>query len=161
MIYTAPALTSADNAVMDLIAQQRERLRTFTLHNPKRWFGSLRRTTFARAVQGSNSIEGYNASMDDAMAVVDDEAPLDERTETWHSIKGYRDALTYVMQASQDNYFEFGKQFLKSLHFMMVGFDMSKHPGQWRQGPVFVVNTRSGDTVYEAPDADQVDELAQ
>ncbi len=161
MIYQPPPLTGADDSVMDLIARQRDRLRSFTQHNPKRWFGSLRRTTFARAVQGSNSIEGYNASIDDAVAVVDDEAPLDERTETWHAIKGYRDALTYVMQACQDEYFEFGKQFLKSMHFMMLSFDMSKRPGQWRQGPIFIVDTRSGETVYEAPDVELVDGLCQ
>jgi Fic family protein len=161
MIYTTPELSAADRAVLDLIAKQRDRLRAYTHHNPRRWLGSLRRTTFARAIQGSNSIEGYHASMDEAIAAIDGEPPLDERTETWFAIKGYRDALTYIMQAAQDSYFEFGKQFLKSLHFMMVGFDMQKHPGQWRPGGIFVVNARSGETVYEGPDADLVDSLVQ
>ncbi len=161
MIFTIPPLTDADHGVLDLIGRQRERLRGFTIHNPRRWFGSLRRTTFARAIQGSNSIEGYNASMDDAVAAVDAEAPMDERTEIWQSIRGYRDALTYIMQASQDQYFDFGKQFLKSLQFMMVGFDMSKRPGQWREGPIFVINTGSGETVYEGPDAELIDDLVQ
>jgi Fic family protein len=161
MISATPNLTELDEAVLDLISKQRDRLRSFTQYNAKRWFGSLRRTTFARAIRGSNSIEGYNTSIDDAVAVVDDEAPPDERTETWNAIKGYRDAMTYIMQASQDIYFEFGKQFLKSLHFMMIGFDLSKQPGQWRQASVFVVNSKSGETVYEAPDVELIDGLVQ
>jgi Fic family protein len=65
------------------------------------------------------------------------------------------------MQAANDNYFEFSKQFLKSLHFMMTGFDLNSYPGQWRPGAVFVVNKQSGDTVYTAPDAELVDTLIQ
>lgn len=160
MIYRPPQLQETDRAILDVIAEQRDRLRIYTQSSPKRWLGSLRRSTFARAIQGSNSIEGYHATIDDVIAVVADEPPLDERTETWLAIQGYRNALTYISQASQDRCFEFGKQFLKSLHFMMIGFDLSKHPGQWRPGPIWVVNERSGGTVYEGPAADLVNDLA-
>jgi Fic family protein len=161
VIFREPPLTQEDRDVLALIAKQRERLRVFTLNNPRRWLGSLRRSTFARAIQGSNSIEGYNASIDEAIAAVDDEPPMDERTETWFAIKGYRDAMTYILQASKDPFFELSKQFLKSLHFMMVGFDMTKYPGQWRPGGIFVVNAKSGQTVYEGPPAELIDDLVR
>lgn len=161
MIYTPPPLQDLDHAVLSLISQQKERLRTHTQHSPRRWTGSLRRSTFARAIQGSNTIEGYNATLDEAIAVVQDEPPSDERTETYLAIRGYRDALTYITQAAQDQTFEFTKQFLKSLHFMMVGHDLSKYPGQWRPGGIFVVSQRTGETVYEGPEWELVDSLAQ
>lgn len=161
MIYSPPAMSRIDDAVMQLISQQKERLRTHTLHSPRRWTGSLRRSTFARAIQGSNTIEGYNATLDEAIAVVQDEPPTDERTETYLAIKGYRDALTYITQAAQDQTFEFTRQFLKSLHFMMVGYDLSKFPGQWRPGAIFVVSQRTGETVYEGPVWELVDPLAE
>ncbi|HXV23684.1 MAG TPA: Fic family protein [Alphaproteobacteria bacterium] len=161
MIYQSPWLQGQDRAVLELISEQRDRLKIYTQNSPKRWFGSLRRSTFARAIQGSNSIEGYHASIDEAIAVVADEPPLDERTETWLAIKGYREALTYITQASQDRYFEFSKQFLKSLHFMMIGFDMSKYPGQWRPGGVWVANERTGKTVYEGPPVELVNDLVE
>jgi hypothetical protein len=75
MIYDEPRLTPEDEAVLQLIGQQRERLKIHTQHNPRRWFGSLRRSTFARAIQGSNSIEGYNATIDEAIAAVDRGSP--------------------------------------------------------------------------------------
>lgn len=160
-LFQAKNLTEADETVLDMIGRQKDRLRVYTQNAPKRWLGSLRRSTFARAIQGSNSIEGYNATLDDAIAVVEGEQPLDEGTETAFAIKGYRDALTYIGQASQDPYFEFSKQFLKSLHFMMLGHDISKNPGQWRPGSVAVVNQRTGETVYEAPDVEMVNPLIE
>ncbi|MGF1608595.1 MAG: Fic family protein [Kiloniellales bacterium] len=161
MIFGEPRLTEGDQQVLGLIDQQRSRLKLFTQQSPRRWLGSLRRSTFARAIQGSNSIEGYNATIDEAIAAVENEPPLDERTETWLAIKGYRDALTYIMQAAQDPYFEFSKQFLKSLHFMMIGHELTKYPGQWRPGVVFVARQETGETVYEAPDVEMVDALVQ
>ena len=160
MIYAVPELDDSDLAVLDLIDSQRERLKVYTQSAPKRWFGSLRRTTMARAIQGSNSIEGYEASLDEAVAAVeDDPTAMDERTETWLAIRGYRNALTYICQAATDPTFEFSKQFLKSLHFMMLGHDMSKYPGQWRPGSIFVVNQKSGETVYDGPEIELVNRL--
>lgn len=160
MIFRAPALDGSDEAVLALIFDQKERLKLYANNSPGRWFGSLRRSTLARAIQGSNSIEGYTASLDDAIAAVEDEpVVLDERTEVWKATIGYRDALTYICQAAQDPYFEFSKQFLKSLHFMMLGFDMSKYPGQWRRGSIFVVNAKNGETVYTGPDVELVNTL--
>ena len=159
MIYEEPPLTPEDDAVLQLIGSQRQRLKIYTQNNPRRWFGSLRRSTFARAIQGSNSIEGYNATIDEAIAAVDDEEPLDDKTETWFAITGYRDAMTYILQAAQDPYFELGKQLLKSLHFMMVGYDITKYPGQWRPGGIYVVNQKTGNTVYDAPPVELVDPL--
>jgi Fic family protein len=159
MIFEEPTLGSKDEAVLDIIREQRETLKIYTQINPRRWYGSLRRSTFARAIQGSNSIEGYNATIDEAIAAVDEEPPFDERTETWFAINGYRQAMTYIIQAAADPYFEFSKQFLKSLHFMMTSFDLNAFPGQWRPGTVYVVNRRTADVVYEAPDKNLVDPL--
>lgn len=159
MIYQEPVLQGADMAVLGLIADQRARLAAHTQHTPRRWMGSIRRMTFAKAIQGSNSIEGYNASVDEAIAVIEDEPPLDERTETWYALSGYRTAMTYIMQAARDPDFEFNKQLLKSLHFMMIGFDLAKNPGQWRPGPISVVSSRTEGKVYDAPDRTLVEPL--
>ena len=158
MIYREPPLDGDDKAVLQLIEDQRQRLASQTQNNPRRWSGSIRRRTFAKAIQGSNSIEGYNASVDEAIGVIEDE-PIDERTETWYALSGYRAALTYIMQAAKDPDFEFNKQMLKSLHFMMIGYDMSKNPGQWRPGAIWVESTKTNEKVYEAPEREQVEPL--
>ena len=159
MIFAEPTLSAKDHKVLAILKKQRVRLKISTQNNPRRWYGTLRKSTLARVIQGSNAIEGYNASMDEAMAAVEDEPPMDEKTEAWAAINGYRDAMTYIMHAAEDPYFEFNKQFLKSLHFMMTQFDLSSHPGKWRPGAVRVVNQDSGTVVYEAPDVEKVDPL--
>ncbi len=161
MIFAPPPLDELDLGVIELIERQRERLKIHTQSMSRRWLGSLRRSTFARAIQGSNSIEGYHATLDDVVAAVEDEPILDDQTETWFAIKGYRNALTYIGQAASDPYFELDKQFLKSLHFMMISHDMSKLPGQWRPGSIFVVDQQSGKTVYEGPDVETINSLVE
>ena len=70
MIYQIPGLEQADRAVLALIHKQRAELQYLINQNPVRWTGSLRRNTFARAVQGSNSIEGYNATLAEAVEIM-------------------------------------------------------------------------------------------
>jgi len=38
---------------------------------------------------------------------------------------------------------------------------MSKQPGQWRPGSIFVINQKSGETVYDGPDVELVNPLAE
>ena len=66
-VYRTPTLDPIEIEVLRLIDDLRDDLR-HRVAQPRRWLGTLRRTTFARAVQGSNSIEGYNASLDDVAA---------------------------------------------------------------------------------------------
>lgn len=48
-------------------------------------------SSFARAVQGSNSIEGYDASLDDVIAPVDDEPTFSADEEARLALSGYRE----------------------------------------------------------------------
>jgi Fic family protein len=145
--------------VVALIEEQKQRLRHYVQNNPQRWGGLLRRNTLARSIQGSNTIEGYNATIDDAMAAVEDEQPMDASDETWREIVGYRNAMTYILQLAEDDHFEFHPQLIRSLHFMMLQHSLKKMPGRWRPGDIYIVDDRSGETVYEGPDALEVPKL--
>ena len=57
MLFEPPVLDAREHEVIAEIDELRQRLRS-RLYEPRRWTGSLRRVQFARAVQGSNSIEG-------------------------------------------------------------------------------------------------------
>ena len=102
----------------------------------------MRRLAFARAVQGSNSIEGYDASLDDVAAAVEGEPTLDANEETQFALAGYRDAMTYVLQLARSGEPTVDEGLLLSLHFMMIKHDLSKNPGQWRPGDIFVRDVR-------------------
>lgn len=159
MIYTTPPLSLEDQAILQLIAKQKEQLRYAVAQAPNRWTGTLRRSTFARAIQASNSIEGINATLSDAAEIVDDEKPETVEEETYRALLGYRNALTYILQTHDDPYFELNAQVIKSLHFMMLSYDLTKMPGQWRPGAISVVRDPTGEVVYEGPDASMVPAL--
>jgi Fic family protein len=158
MLFQPPELVEVELAVLDDIEHLRDRLR-LQLHEPRRWSGSLRRLSFARVIQGSNSIEGFVAELDDAAAVAVGEEPLDATEETGLALKGYRDAMTYVLQLASETDFSYTPQLLKSLHFMMTGYHLSNGPGRWRPGAIYVRNDETGEIVYEGPDADDVPTL--
>lgn len=160
MIYRTPVLEGPEVRAIEKIEDLQRSLR-FQVAAPRRWFGLLRRTALARAIQGSNSIEGYNVSLDDAVAAVDGDEALSAEREAWAAVVGYRNAMTYVLQLAKDPHFSLNDTLVRSLHYMMLSYDLSKNPGLWRPGSVFVQNEATGNVVYEGPQSDQLPELVQ
>ncbi|HEX9684144.1 MAG TPA: Fic family protein [Acidimicrobiales bacterium] len=160
MIYEIPSVGAEEQAAQARIGELRRELK-YHVAEPRRWVGSVRRILSARAIQGSNSIEGYNVSAEDAVAAVEGDEPAEATLESWQAVTGYRRAITYVLQLAQDPYFEFTAQLLRSLHFMMTENSLDASPGRWRPGAVWVRNDATREVVYEAPDADQIPDLIE
>lgn len=156
MLFQSPALQEAELAILEQLDELKRSLR-YSLHEPKRWDGSLRRLSFARNIQGSNSIEGFDAALDDAAAIAVGEEPLDTSTEARLALEGYRTAMTYVLQLSEDaEDFRYSTQLLKSLHFMMTSYALANRPGRWRAGPIYVHREETDEIVHEGVDIDLV-----
>jgi Fic family protein len=158
MLFSTPQLDEREQDVLGQIERLKVILR-HQLHEPRRWYGPLRRLSAARAIQGSNTIEGYDARLDDAAAIAAGEEPLDADDETRRALSGYHDAMTYVLQLADDEDFSYSSQLLKSLHFMMTSYDLKHGPGRWRPGVIYVRNEGTGEVVYEGPDAEDVPSL--
>lgn len=160
MLFTAEPLDAAEQAVLDWVTESR-----MSLHHlaggPKTWSGLLRRVSFARAMRGSNSIEGYHVSLDDALAAADDSEPMNARAETWAAITGYRNAMTFVLQLSEEFDVTIDLSLIRSLHYTMLRHDLDKRPGRWRAGSIFVVDEATGRRVYEGPDVSVVPRLME
>jgi Fic family protein len=152
MIYPTPSPDLDDEVVLEEIHGLRRQLADY-LRTPRRWEGGLRRSMLARAIRGSNSIEGYHVEIDDAAAALDDEEPLSADQTTFTEIRGYRQALGYVLAMSADLHFTLDASAVRSMHFMMLGHDLTKSPGRYRTGPIYVHDEATSTTVYEGPDA--------
>ena len=157
-VFATPTLDDVELIVLEMINKLREEMRN-RVAEPRRWSGGLRRMAEARAVQGSNSIEGYNASLDDVLAVRDEEEPMDADTETYLALAGYQEAMTYVLQAAQDADVVMDEGLLRALHFMMLKHDLAKNPGRWRPGAIHVERSDTHEIVYEAPDHELIPAL--
>ena len=119
----------------------------------------MRRVLGARAIQGSNSIEGYDVSLEDALAAVEGDEPAEAQERDWLAVLGYRRAMTYVLQLADDPHFAYSSSLIRSLHFMMTEYSLDAGPGLWRPGPIWIQSTATGKIVYEGPEKDEVPEL--
>lgn len=160
MIYATPELSDRDETVLAEVHDMRRTLAD-VLRTPRRWTGGLRRTMLARAILGSNSIEGYVVAEDDAAAALDGEEPLSADDRTFAEIRGYRQALGYVLQTAGDPHFRFETSVIRSMHYMMLSHDLGKSPGQYRKGPIYVHDERTDERVYEGADAEHVPHLME
>jgi Fic family protein len=157
-IFATPQLDLEDQVVLEQIHALRSSLLD-VLRVPRRWDGGLRRSMLARAIQGSNSIEGYDVELDDAAAALDDEEALSADERTFAEIKGYRQALGYVLAMAGDSEFKLDASAIRGMHYMMLSHDLAKSPGSYRQGAVYVHDETTGENVYEGPAADDVPAL--
>lgn len=154
MLFQEPELEEHELLVIDQINELKKNLAYEA--TPRRWYGLLRRNAFAKAIRGSNSIEGYVITVDDAIAAVENEEPLDPKSQNWFANIGYRRAMTLVLQKSDAPHFTYSRELLNSLHFMMLDYDLTKNPGNWRTGAIFVRDEEADEVVYEGPDVDAI-----
>ncbi|MHB8455451.1 MAG: Fic family protein [Acidiferrobacterales bacterium] len=161
MIFRVPELSGDCLTVLGLINGLREKLRFSTSDNINRWGGLLARTSYARAIQGSNAVEGINVTLDEAIAAVDRQSPEKTGDDDFLAVWGYREAMDYVIQLSKDGNHLYNSGTLLALHYMMLKHDLNSHPGRWRPGAIFVTNTGKNETVYTGPDADLVPGLIE
>lgn len=156
MIYPTPTPSEADERALARIEELRRGLR-HRLHVPRQWHGTLRRVVQAAAVQGSNSIEGYTTSVENAAAIIDGESPDGPDEDTRLAILGYQEAMTYALRVASSGA-PLNETLLKALHYMMLKHNLDKNPGEWRPGAVWVEDAEHN-LVYEAPERGVVDGL--
>ena len=160
MLFQIPALSERENEVIVQIDELWDALR-YQLGQPRRWYGSLRRIVSAKNVQGSNSIEGYNVSVEDAAALMEGEEAAESSDADAVVVRNYGDAMTYIISMADDPTFEYNDALIKGLHFMMMKHDLEAMPGHFRPGTVWVWSTSGGEVVYEGPNPDDVPKLVR
>ncbi len=158
MIFQTPQPSLEEEAAIERIDELRRQLRYYVAQ-PRRWVGQIRRILGARATQGSNSIEGFNVSVEDALAAMASGESVEAAGEDWEAVVGYRRAMTYVLTLAQDEHFRYTPELIRGLHYMMCECDLEASPGLWRPGPIWIRNDASGDVVYEGPEAEEVPAL--
>ncbi len=152
MIFTVKTLPNEYVQVIERTNELRQKLKFVTSDSIHRWTALLARTSAARAMVGTNSIEGINVTREDALDVIDGEAPPSPEHEDGMALRGYWNAMTYIVQLSKETNYVHNEGTIKSLHYMMLSYDLTKHPGRWRPGSIHVTNTATNKIVYEGPD---------
>jgi len=156
MLYSIAALPEEYLEVVAAIDDLRRRLNYFLRQTPGWWTGLLRRSTLARAIRTSKGHEGDTVTLDDAIAAVGGEDPIDGRTDAWLAAQCYRNALFYIQQLANDPGVTFDEGTLRGVHYMMMSHDLGRRPGLWHPGPSVVRLAPAGALVYEGPGPDAV-----
>ena len=86
MLFEAPKLDDLELGVVARTEDLQRNLK-YAVQTPKRWPGLLRRALFARAIRASNSIEGFNVTIEDAIAAVEGDEPLDAADADWKAVR--------------------------------------------------------------------------
>jgi hypothetical protein len=154
MLFRVPTLDDADENVLGELDAFRDRVRRYLAGSP-RWTGQLRRCLVAAAIRGSNTIEGYTISEDDAVALASgDEMSSEISEDTRAAVEGYSRALTYIQQTAHFEIFEYHEMLLSTLHFMITERELAKWPGRYRAGGIWVSGGPGNPPVYEGPESE-------
>jgi Fic family protein len=161
MLFATPDLTADDQRVLAEIDGYYADFRRATGGAAIReWVGGVRKLLLASAIMGSNTIEGYSVELGTAEAIVEGASvPADVPEESREAVTGYRDAMNWVLQMPELDFFTHSEMVLSALHFMMMRFWKGKWPGRYRKGGIVVTGAGPLTPAYVGPAPDDVPAL--
>ena len=123
------------------------------------WAGRLRRDLEAEAVTASTSMEGVPVTLEEVHRILAGDRPSETQDGDVALVRGYRDAMTFVLRRADDAAFRWDRELLVGLHDRVLAGSWGAGAGRLRTGPAYVVDGRTGDLVFQPPPAEAVPEL--
>jgi len=120
------------------------------------WLGRLRRDLEAEAVAASTSMEGVPVTVEEVRRILVGEQPAGTSNESAALVRGYRDAMNFVLRRADAASFGWDPELIIGLHDRVLAGKWAAGAGRFRDGPAYVVNGRTGEVTFEAPEADRV-----
>jgi len=157
-IYATPPKSAAILRRLEELDELRRYLAQHLGDTAQPWTGALRRLAAAEATVGSTSIEGYGASLEDAVEILAGRHPSTTSDETQRIIAAYAQAMDRVGVLSEDNRFDWSAQTILELHFLVCHPQREAGPGRLRDGNV-VVTRGFGRDPYRPPPSGEVPAL--
>jgi len=115
------------------------------------WHGRLRRDLEAESVAASTRMEGVNVTADDVRRIFAGDVPQRVSDEDAGLVRGYREAMRFVLQRSDDQAFEWDRGLLTNLQDRVVAGSEADGAGRFRRGETSVINQSTGAVVFEPP----------
>ncbi|MBI1735632.1 MAG: Fic family protein [Candidatus Rokubacteria bacterium] len=120
------------------------------------WAGRLRRDLEAEAVAASTSMEGVPVTVEQVHQILVGDRPAETREEDAALVRGYRDAMSFVLRRADDAAFRWDRELLIGLHDRILAGNWAAGAGRLRAGPAHLVDARASQAVFEPPPADDV-----
>ncbi len=126
---------------------------------PRAWAGRLRRDLEAEAVAASTSMEGVPVTVEEVRRILAGDLPPETRGEDAALVRGYRDAMSFVLRRADDAAFRWDRELLIGLHDRILAGNWGAGAGRFRTGPAYVVDTRTSELRFQPPPAEDVPSL--
>jgi Fic family protein len=145
-------------AVLDLAAEL-DRWRTQLDYRgplPRMWAGRLRRDLEVEAVAASTSMEGVPVTVEEVRRILAGELPPETKEEDAALVRGYRDAMSFVLRRADDAGFRWDRELLIGLHDRILAGNWGAGAGRFRTDPAYVVDNRTGEIKFQPPSSEEV-----
>lgn len=145
-------------AVSDLVAEL-DRWKTLLDYRgpiPRAWAGRLRRDLEAEAVAASTSMEGVPVTVEEVHRILTGDRPEQTREEDAALVRGYRDAMSFVLRRADDAAFKWDRELLIGLHDRILAGNWGAGAGRLRTSPAYVVDNRTSQLVFQPPASEHV-----
>jgi len=123
---------------------------------PRTWAGRLRRDLEAEAVAASTSMEGVPVTVEEVRRILAGDLPPETREEDAALVRGYRDAMSFVLRRADDPAFRWDRELLIGLHDRILAGNWGAGAGRFRTGPAYVVDSRTSELVFQPPSWEEV-----
>lgn len=123
------------------------------------WAGRLRRDLEAEAVAASTSMEGVPVTLEEVHRILAGELPPQTREADAALVRGYRDAMSFVLRRADDAAFRWDRELIIGLHDRILAGNWGAGAGRLRTGAAYVVDNRTGEPVFQPPPPEEVPEL--
>ncbi len=101
-------------------------------------------------------MEGVPVTLEEVHRILAGDRPSDTREEDAALVRGYRDAMSFVLRRADDAAFKWDRELLIGLHDRVLAGNWGQGAGRFRAGPAYVVDARSGELVFQPPPAEDV-----
>jgi Fic family protein len=120
------------------------------------WAGRLRRDLEAEAVAASTSMEGVPVTVEEVHRILAGDRPPETREEDAALVRGYRDAMSFVLRRADDAAFRWDRELLIGLHDRVLAGHWGAGAGRFRTGPAYLVDSRTGGVAFRPPASEEV-----
>ena len=122
---------------------------------PRAWAGRLRRDLEAEAVAASTSMEGVPVTAEEVRRILVGDVPPETKEQDAALVRGYRDAMSFVLRRADDSAFRWDRELLIGLHDRILAGNWGAGAGRFRTASAYVVDSRTGDITFQpAPPED-------
>jgi Fic family protein len=126
---------------------------------PRTWAGRLRRDLEAEAIAASTSMEGVPVTVEEVRRILAGDPPPEIKQEDVALVRGYREAMSFVLRRADDSAFRWDRELLVGLHDRIMAGNWAAGAGRFRTAPAYIVDNRTGELVFEPPRAEDVPQL--